>query len=292
MDSNRPIFRMKIRWLLSAVALLFISTVFFAQESNNDASSPAKAPSPTPPPPSPSPVIISYGSVHVNGPYIALTFDDGPSETLTPQLLKILADRHIKATFFLIGQNVQAHPEIVKEEVAEGHAVGSHTWSHPNLGIMPDDKVREELQRTDDAIFKAAGVHPQMLRPPYGSLAHAQRVWIRKEFGYKIVFWSVDPLDWKNPGADVVASRILAAVKPGSIILSHDIHAGTVQAMPQVIDALLAKGYKFVTVPELIAMRVPSTPVPMSAKTEPAKNAPTASSPSTSASQAASPSGQ
>ena len=291
MDSDRPIFRMKIRWLLSATALLFISTVFFAQESHT-ASSPTKALSTAPPPPSPSPVIISYGSVHVSGSYIALTFDDGPSETLTPQLLKILANRHIKATFFLIGQNVQAHPEIVKEEVAEGHAVGSHTWSHPNLGIMPDDKVREELQRTDDAIFKAAGVHPQMLRPPYGSLAHAQRIWISKEFGYKIVFWSVDPLDWKNPGADVVASRILAAVKPGSIILSHDIHAGTVQAMPQVIDALLAKGYKFVTIPELIAMRVPSTPVPVPAKTEPAKNAPATSPLPASTSQAASPSGQ
>lgn len=226
---------------------------------NQPASTPAALPSSSPA----AQKIISYGSVHVDGPYIALTFDDGPSAKLTPQLLKILADRHVKATFFLIGQNVQAHPEIVKEEVAEGHAVGSHTWSHPNLGIMPDDKVRAELQQTDDAIFSAAGVHPQMLRPPYGSLAHAQRVWIRKEFGYQIIFWSVDPLDWKDPGADVVASRILAATKPGSIILSHDIHEGTVQAMPQIIDALLAKGYKFVTVPELIALSKPSSPAPV-----------------------------
>jgi peptidoglycan/xylan/chitin deacetylase (PgdA/CDA1 family) len=246
---------MNFHRLFSIASLcMAVSTPLFAQDT---AAVPAGAPGIAAPAPDPK---ISYGSVHVDGPYIALTFDDGPSAKLTPQLLKVLEEKNIKATFFLIGENVQAHPEIVKQEIADGDAVGSHTWDHPNLGVMPDDKVRSELQRTDDAIFNATGVHPQMLRPPYGSLAHGQRIWINKEFGYRIIFWSVDPLDWKDPGADVVASRILAAAKPGSIILSHDIHAGTVAAMPGIIDALLAKGYKFVTVPQLIAM---STPAPV-----------------------------
>jgi peptidoglycan/xylan/chitin deacetylase (PgdA/CDA1 family) len=109
----------------------------------------------------------------------------------------------------VIGENVKAHPEIVQEEVNDGHAVESHTWDHPNLDITPDDKVRTELQDTDAAIFNATGVHPTMLRPPYGSLAIAQRWWINKEFDYKIIFWSLDPLDWKNPGSSVIASRII-----------------------------------------------------------------------------------
>ena len=241
---------------------LIVSLNLFAQQSSPapDSAGPV---SPAPPPVTNK---ITYGSAQVDGPYVALTFDDGPSAKFTPELLKILADRHVKATFFLIGKNVQAHPEIVKEEVAEGHDVESHSWDHPNLGILPDDKVRSELQLTDDAIFNAAGVHPKMLRPPYGSLAHGQRIWINKEFGYKIIFWSVDPLDWKNPGAPTVASRIISEAKPGDIILSHDIHAGTIQAMPEVIDTLRAKGFKFVTVPELLAMNrmpVPKPPKPV-----------------------------
>jgi peptidoglycan/xylan/chitin deacetylase (PgdA/CDA1 family) len=200
---------------------------------------------------------FSYSSAHVDGKYIALTFDDGPHPKLTPKLLALLAARHIKVTFFLIGENVQSHPEIAKEEIAEGHEVGNHSWSHPNLRKLPEDKVRSEMQRTDDVIKAAIGRSPTLMRPPYGELSATQGLWINKEFGYKIIRWDVDPLDWKDPGPSVVAARILSQTRPGSIILSHDIHAGTVAAMPIVIDTLLAKGYKFVTVPELLAMDRP-----------------------------------
>src|SRR5437868_2310473 len=100
---------------------------------------------------------ITFDWVHVDGPYVAMTFDDGPSAKLTPKLLELLAAHHIKATFFLIGQNVVDHPEIVQRAAREGHEIGNHSWSHPYLAKMSDDAVRRELRRTDDAIKDATG---------------------------------------------------------------------------------------------------------------------------------------
>ena len=103
---------------------------------------------------------ISYSAVHVDGPFIAMTFDDGPSEKLTPELLDILAQHHIHATFFVIGKNVVEHPEILQRAVREGHEIGNHSWSHPAFGKMRDESVRAELQKTDDAIRAAIGGSP------------------------------------------------------------------------------------------------------------------------------------
>ena len=200
---------------------------------------------------------ITFSSVHVDGPYIAMTFDDGPSATLTPKLLDILATHHIKATFFVIGENVAEHPEIVARATREGHEIGNHSWSHPNLAKMSDASVRSQLQRTDDAIKSATGARPTLLRPPYGSITTREKRWIHDQFGYQIILWDVDPYDWKRPGPSVVRGRILKETRPGSIVLSHDIHPGTIEAMPSTLDALEAKGFKFVTVSELIRMAVP-----------------------------------
>jgi peptidoglycan/xylan/chitin deacetylase (PgdA/CDA1 family) len=197
---------------------------------------------------------ITFNSVHVDGPYIAMTFDDGPSSTLTPKLLDLLAARHIKATFFVIGENVAEHPEIVGRAAREGHEIGNHSWSHPNLGKMSDDGVRRQLQQTDDAIQSATGKRPTLMRPPYGSITPREMRWIHDEFGYDIILWDVDPYDWKRPGPAVVRARILKETRPGSIVLSHDIHPGTIEAMPSTFVELEAKGFKFVTVSELIRM--------------------------------------
>src|SRR6266581_2890917 len=205
---------------------------------------------------------ITFNSVHVAGPYIAMTFDDGPSATLTPKLLDLLAAHHIKATFFVIGENVAEHPEIVARAAHEGHEIGNHSWSHPNLAKMSDEGVRRELRRTDDAIKSAIGARPTLLRPPYGSITARQKRWIHDEFGYQIILWDVDPYDWKRPGPSVVCNRILKETRPGSIVLSHDIHSGTIEAMPSTFDQLQAKGFKFVTVSELIRMLVPQPPQP------------------------------
>jgi peptidoglycan/xylan/chitin deacetylase (PgdA/CDA1 family) len=235
---------------------------------------------------------ITFNSVHVDGPYIAMTFDDGPSATLTPKLLDLLAAHHIKATFFVIGENVAEHPEIVARAAREGHEIGNHSWSHPNFGKMSDQGVRSQLQRTDDAIKNATGTRPTLLRPPYGSITAREKRWIHDEFGYRIILWDVDPLDWKRPGPAVVRSRILKETQPGSIVLSHDIHPGTIEAMPSTFDALEGKGFKFVTVSELIRIAKPKASHP---SPSPGENAPTeavpAASPSPTAVQRTSPSG-
>lgn len=200
---------------------------------------------------------ITFSSIHVSEPYIAMTFDDGPSATLTPKLLDLLAAHHIKATFFVIGENVAEHPEIVARAAREGHEIGNHSWSHPNFARMSDDNVRSQLRRTDDAIRSATGIRPTLLRPPYGSITAREKRWIHDEFGYRIILWDVDPYDWKRPGPGVVRNRILKGTLWGSIVLSHDIHPGTIEAMPSTLDALEAKGFKFVTVSELIRMAAP-----------------------------------
>src|SRR6201982_3404670 len=220
----------------------------------------------------------TFNSVHVDGPYIAMSFDDGPSATLTPKLLDLLTARHIKATFFVIGENVMEHPEIVARAAREDHEIGNHSWSHPNLAKMSQESVRSQLQRTDDAIKNATGERPTLMRPPYGSITDREKHWIHDEFGYQIILWDVDPYDWKRPGPAVVRNRILKETRPGSIVLSHDIHPGTIEAMPSTLDALETKGFKFVTVTELIRM---ATPQASHSSPQPGGNAATKGTPST-----------
>src|ERR1700730_12720555 len=241
--------------LLFFFALTLFATAVASAENTVSTSPPEKINTPAEP-------HVTFNSVNVDGPYIAMTFDDGPSQKLTPKLLDLLAAHHIKATFFVIGQNVVDHPEVVQRAIREGHEIGNHSWSHPNLGKMSDENVRRELQKTDDAIKSAAGVRPTLMRPPYGSITAHEKKWIHADFGYQIILWDVDPLDWKRPGPTAVCNRILKETRAGSIVLSHDIHPGTIEAMPATFEQLEAKGFRFVTVSQLIAMAVPETPKP------------------------------
>src|SRR5436853_6249074 len=120
---------------------------------------------------------ITFDWVHVDGPYVAMTFDDGPSAKLTPKLLDLLAAYHIKATFFLIGQNVAQKPDIVAREVREGHEIANHSWSHPNLAKMSDDGVRDQLHKTEDAIRSASGNRQTLLIQHYDSITDRQKKW-------------------------------------------------------------------------------------------------------------------
>jgi peptidoglycan-N-acetylglucosamine deacetylase len=199
----------------------------------------------------------TYTQARVDQPFIAMTFDDGPSAENTPRLLEMLKQRNIKATFFLIGQNAASNPEVVRRILADGHEIGNHSWTHPQLSKLSDDRVTAEITKTQEAIKSASGFTPTLLRPPYGAITPRQREWIENQFGLSIILWSVDPFDWKRPGASVITQRILTQVHPGAIILSHDIHKQTVDAMPATLDGLIRKGYKFVTVSQLIAMNKP-----------------------------------
>jgi peptidoglycan/xylan/chitin deacetylase (PgdA/CDA1 family) len=201
---------------------------------------------------------VTFSRVLVSGNYIAMTFDDGPHPRNTPRLLDMLAKRNIKATFYVIGRSVDLHPGVLRRTVAEGHEIGNHSHTHRLLSKLGDTEVCQEMQRCQDAIGRATGVKPRTMRPPYGGLLQRQRELIHDEFGYPTILWSVDPLDWKRPGPSVVASRILSATTGGGIVLAHDLHSQTVDAMPASFDGLLKRGFKFVTVSQLIAMKAES----------------------------------
>lgn len=232
---------------------------------------PAFQPSPTPSQPqtadfasvpqaTPGPTLtgkFSYNSCNVEGMYIAMTFDDGPNAQLTPKLLDMLKERGIKATFFVVGKNVEEYPDIVRRMAAEGHEVANHSWSHPALTKLGAEGFRKQIESTNDAIAKATGKRPVLMRPPYGATSAILNRRLSEQYGLKVILWSVDPLDWKYRNSNRVYSYITQNTQPGSIILTHDIHATTVAAMPATLDSLLAKGYKFATVSELIAMEVP-----------------------------------
>jgi len=216
------------------------------------------SPLPKVPPPG---VRTRYSSVHTDEMVIAFTFDDGPHATNTPKLLDELKARNIKGTFFLVGENVKRYPAIVRRIVEEGHEIGNHTYTHPILTTRSDEVIRSEFQRTADALREVAGYVPPTMRPPGGGINKRIEQWVFNEFGYSTILWSVDPFDWKRPGVSVVQSRLLNGAHKGAIMLTHDIHAPTITALPKVFDELLARGYRFVTVSQLLNLEKQSMPV-------------------------------
>lgn len=181
---------------------------------------------------------------------VALTFDDGPGDQ-TDRLLAALREKGVRATFFTIGKNVKARPDLVKKEAAEGHSVGNHSWDHPQLTKLTPEELRKQLKNTSNSIVEAGAPAPVLMRPPYGS-SNADVLKAIGENGMAETRWDVDTEDWKNKNAAVTTQRALAGARPGSVILMHDIHASSVDAVPGLIDQLKAKGYTLVTVPQLM----------------------------------------
>ncbi|WP_313954532.1 polysaccharide deacetylase family protein [Aulosira sp. FACHB-615] len=187
---------------------------------------------------------------------IALTFDDGPGPKNTTQILEILKQNHIKATFFLIGQMVSYHPQIVKQIAAEGHVLGNHTWHHW-YRRMDVATAASEINRTADLIYQLTGVKTTLFRPPGGFL-HNGLVDYAKSQKYAIIMWSDESGDSQRHGqTPTLIKNVVKSAKPGGIVLMHDgggNRSRTVKALPQIIADLKAKGYKFVTIPELLEM--------------------------------------
>ncbi len=217
-----------------------------------------------------------FGKTIVSGPpnerVVALTYDDGPNPPYTNRILDVLGSEHVHATFFVVGRAAAAYPSIVRREVRDGDAIGNHTWSHDHLIVMDAAQVRESLLRTDGAIYRAASIHTRIMRPPFG-----MRDWLvldqARRMGYTPVMWSV-PLahDWDNPSPQVIANRIVPYVRDGSIIVLHDGNRGQlcaqqhllahvcdrkndIEATRLIVRELKREGYRFVTVPQLMAMR-------------------------------------
>lgn len=181
---------------------------------------------------------------------IALTFDDGPGK-YAGTLLDTLKKYDAKATFFLEGQYVKSRPQYVKRMVAEGHELGNHSYSHPDFTKSEPGTIRSEIQKTQDAVKKAAGVEPKLLRPPYG-MADLQVSDIAAEFGMPMILWTAGSQDWSSKNVDAIQKQTLAVAKPNSIILMHDWVKQTVDGMPALIKTLQNKGYHLVTVSDVV----------------------------------------
>lgn len=191
---------------------------------------------------------------------VALTFDDGPYSPYTEQLLDILQEYHVPATFFLVGQNVEKNPEIVGRIAREGHQLGNHTYHHVDLLKGDKEKVGEEIDRTSNAIKAITGTMPHVMRPPHGFRDPVVMEMMTQRH-LKVVEWSVMSRDWTNPGVEVIVERTVEKVKNGSIILLHDgdgvaskaSRLQSIEATRRIIQILSAQGYEFVTVDGILA---------------------------------------
>lgn len=195
-----------------------------------------------------------------NKKLVALTFDDGPDSHYTPQILDILKEKNVRATFFVMGKQVEDSPEVMKRIVNEGHAIANHTWSHPNISRVTTAKLREEITSTQNIMEKTVGRKPDLFRPPFGVITKSDAL-VLQQMGFRTIMWTVDTLDWSGMSAEDILTIVHRDISPGGIILQHNFqpHAptarlldGTVEALPKIIDDLRAKGYQFVTVQTLL----------------------------------------
>jgi peptidoglycan/xylan/chitin deacetylase (PgdA/CDA1 family) len=207
--------------------------------------------------------LLMHGDTHL--PEVALTFDDGPSAEYTLPMLAILRRYHIQATFFMLGTCVQRHPDLARAVIADGHAIGNHTWDHPSLTRLGADQVLQQLTRTLDVIEQATGMHTPLFRPPYGYY-NRQTLAVAGSLQLSAVLWNVDPLDWSCPGSQAIITHTLSRSNNGAIILLHDaVYDGggsreqTLQALPVIIEQLQARAFKFVTIPQVLAHLQPSS---------------------------------
>ena len=179
---------------------------------------------------------------------IALTFDDGPHPVYTEQVLQVLDQGNIPATFFLLGQNIEEHQDLVKEIDAKGHLIGNHTYHHVQVTSLPLDQACEEIQKTSDLIESLTGKGTEYVRPPFGTWSEG----LEDRLNLIPVMWTIDTLDWTTENVDEIVCRVTEQAEENGIILMHDGYESTVQALERFIPLLEAEGYEFVTVDQVI----------------------------------------
>lgn len=195
--------------------------------------------------------IANVQNQYANKKLIALTFDDGPNPNTTPQLLKILSDAQVPATFFALGKQAQACPQVIKEEADRGNEVASHTWDHKDLVTLSPDQQKQEIESANQLINKITGKNVTLFRPPYGSYNKS----VLSQTNLSAVNWTVDTNDWRYCTSAPVVQNVSTYAHDGAIILMHDIHQWSVDAVPQIIQNLKAQGYTFVTVSTLLTVQ-------------------------------------
>jgi peptidoglycan/xylan/chitin deacetylase (PgdA/CDA1 family) len=177
---------------------------------------------------------------------IAMTFDDGPSSKTTPQLLDILEELNIQVTFFVVGKMVKQNPGVLQKIVKarQGHEICNHSWNHANFKGLEDNNIRSQIEDTQKAIQDAGGGNAasKIVRPPYGSINKRQIDFIQRELGYKVIGWDIDPRDWEGgTNSEQIKRHITTRTKDGQVILLHDIHQRTINAMPETLRTLKQK---------------------------------------------------
>ncbi len=177
---------------------------------------------------------------------IALTFDDGPGP-YTEQLLEDLSEHNAKATFFWVGNRVANYADVARDVRDDGHQIGNHSWAHDDLTVKGASAAANDIARTNTEILDNTGVMPDVMRPPYGATNQS----IVNAVDMPEILWSVDPEDWKYRDSDYVANYVINHADRGDIVLMHDIHQTTVNAVPRILDALQSEGYKLVTIDTL-----------------------------------------
>jgi len=185
---------------------------------------------------------------------VALTFDDGPHPRYTQQILDILDQYQIKATFFMIGVNVERYPETFQKILKSGCEIGNHTYSHHNIDTMSENSLTDELTACEESIKRVGGNKPTLFRPPRGMLNKENTSTI-VDRGYSVVLWSIDTQDWKHTAPETICRDVIHSLKDGDIILMHDYVSGTnttCQALELLIPEILKRGYEFVTISQLI----------------------------------------
>ena len=187
-----------------------------------------------------------------NKKVVALTFDDGPNPATTKQALDTLSKYGIKATFFVLGKNISGNEDLLKRMKKDGHVIGNHSWSHPVLSKLSLDEAKKQITDTEDALTKVLGSSTKLMRPPYGAITDD----IRNSLDLSFIMWDVDSLDWKSKNETSILTEVQRQVRSGSIVLLHDIHGETVNALPKIIDYLKEQGYSFETIPELLETRL------------------------------------
>ena len=195
---------------------------------------------------------VIQGNAHL--PEVALTFDDGPSPTYTPQILALLHRYDIEATFFCVGSQVQLYPNLVKEEVDQGHLIGNHSWSHPDMTRLSGPSLIWQITTSAETMKRVVGVRPTYFRPPYGAISATTLKYINM-FGLTTVVWNTDPTDWRRPGVEAIVQTVMRQAGNGAIILLHDgggDRSQTVAALPLIISRLRLQGYRFVTIQQLV----------------------------------------
>lgn len=187
---------------------------------------------------------------------VALTIDDGPHYKTTPEILAVLKEKNVHATFFVLGANVDERPDILAQEAADGHEIAIHGYHHNSLARISQAHIREELEQTEKAIRKAVSLRPVLFRPPGGEYNDTVLSTAREK-GYSIILWNIDPKDWTRPPVQTVINTVLKAIVPGSIILLHDgqYPLPTPKVLAILIDRLREQGYEFVTVSELLQLQ-------------------------------------